>query len=314
MLVWASKSAMMVSTLDGGDEWLVSLLSRTDMPVDLHTHSRFSDGSDTPTELVTAAHSIGLSTLALTDHDTQDGISEARSAADGVGLELIPGVEISCEWQPGTLHMVVLFLDPGTGPLQDRLARLQVGRATRNDRIVERLNDLGIDITLEEVAEEAGAGVTGRPHIAALLVRKGIVEDIRGAFDEYLGNGRPAYLGRERLTPETSIELALESGALPILSHPYTMGLDSETQYREAFGHLASIGLAGIDCYYPEYSPDEREAMAEVTRSFGMIPSGGSDYHGTYKEGLQLGTGWGDLVVADEVLDELKAARRTLLS
>lgn len=282
------------------------------MPVDLHTHSRLSDGSDTPTELIETAHSVGLSALALTDHDTQDGIQEARSAGAGLGIEIIPGVEISCEWAPGTLHMVVLFLEPGEGPLQDRLARLQRARATRNDHIVERLNGLGIEITNEEVAEEAGTGVTGRPHIAALLIRKGIAEDMRAAFDEYLGNGRPAYVARERLTPEDSIGLALQSRALPILSHPYTMGLESETQFREAFGYLADLGLAGIDCYYPEYSPDEREALAAVTRSFGMIPSGGSDYHGTYKEGLQLGTGWGDLVVADEVLEELRAARAAL--
>lgn len=290
----------------------MSLPCRADMPVDLHTHSRYSDGSDLPGDLVEAAHSIGLTAFALTDHDTQDGIPEARSAARNLDIELIPGVEISCEWEPGTLHLVVLFLEPGSGPLQDRLNRLQRGRAERNDRIVERLNDLGIEITTDEVAREADVGVAGRPHVAALLVRKGVVEDMRAAFDEYLGNGRPAYVGRERLTPEESIELALRSRALPILSHPYTMGLDSETQFREAFSHLAGIGLAGIDCYYPEYSIEERIALAELTRSFGMIPSGGSDYHGTYKSGLQLGTGWGDLVVADEVLEELKAAQAAL--
>jgi hypothetical protein len=279
------------------------------MPVDLHTHSRFSDGSDTPTELVKTAHSIGLSAMALTDHDTQDGLSEARSAADGLGLEIVPGVEISCEWVPGTLHMVVLFLEPGAGPLQDRLEQLQEARARRNDLIVDRLVDLGVAITREEVAEEAGAGVAGRPHVAALLVRKGIVPDMRTAFDEYLGNGRPAYVARRRLTPEESIELAVRSRALPILSHPYTMDLESEAEFREAFTHLAEVGLAGIECFYPEYSPEERKAMVELTRSFGMVPSGGSDYHGTYKEGLQLGTGWGDLVVPNEVLDELKAAQ-----
>lgn len=292
----------------------MSLLCPADMPVDLHTHSRFSDGSDSPTALIEKALSAGLSALALTDHDTQDGIEEARSAGARLGLDVVPGIEISCEWAPGTLHMVVLFLEPGEGPLQDRLARIRGARATRNDRIVEKLNGLGIDITNEEVAEEAGTGVTGRPHIAAVLIRKGVAEDMRAAFDDYLGNGRPAYVPRERLTPEDSIELALRSRALPILSHPYTMGLESEAQFREAFGYLAGLGLAGIDCYYPEYSPDEREALAAVTRSFGMIPSGGSDYHGTYKEGLQLGTGWGDLVVADEVLEELSAARAALPS
>lgn len=282
------------------------------MAVDLHTHSRFSDGSDTPTELIQQASAIGLSAIALTDHDTLDGIPEARRAATEYEVDFVSGVEISCEWSPGTLHLVVLFLEPGPGPLQDRLGRLQAARAGRNDIIVERLVDMGIDITIDEVLHEAGTGVAGRPHIAALLVEKGVVEDIRAAFDEYLANGKPAYVPRERLTPEQAIELALASRSLPILSHPYTMGLETETQFREAFAHLASHGLAGIDCYYPEYSPQERVAMVELTRSFGMIPSGGSDYHGTYKDGLQLGSGWGDLVVPDEALAELRAARDAL--
>ena len=158
------------------------------MPIDLHTHSRFSDGSDSPTELVEQAGAIGLSALALTDHDTLDGIAEARTAASGLPLELIPGVEISCEWQPGTLHMVVLFLEPGPGPLQDRLAGLQKARATRNDRIVERLNDLGIEITVQEVADEAGAGTVDLPgwiDTDPLLARS--VQDRTPAVERYPG-------------------------------------------------------------------------------------------------------------------------------
>ncbi len=282
------------------------------MAVDLHTHSRYSDGSDTPTELVEKAHAIGLSALALTDHDTLEGIPEARDAAHLAGLRLVPGVEISCEWQPGTLHLVVLFLETVRGPLQDRLAHLQESRATRNGRIIDRLNDMGIDITPDDLAAEAGNGVAGRPHLAALLVQKGVVENIRSAFDQFLGNGRPAYVPRERLTPEDAIALARASRALTILSHPYTMGLGSESEFRATFGRLADLGMTGIDCYYPEFSVVERLAMVELTRSFGMIPSGGSDYHGTYKEGLELGIGWGDLVVPDDVLIELEAARAAL--
>ncbi len=299
---------------DGGNERQAGLPCRADMAVDLHTHSRYSDGSDSPAELVEKAHAIGLSALALTDHDTLDGIPEARVAAEAVGLRLIPGVEISCEWTPGTLHLVVLFLEPGSGPLQDHLAGLQRARATRNIRIIERLNELGIEMTEDELTAEAGSGVAGRPHLAALLVQKGVVEDVRSAFDEYLGNGRPAYVPRERLTPEDAIALAGASQALSILSHPYTMGLESESEFRRTFAHLADLGMTGIDCYYPEFSVVERLAMVELTRSFGMIPSGGSDYHGTYKQGLELGTGWGDLVVPDEVLAELESARAALPS
>jgi predicted metal-dependent phosphoesterase TrpH len=284
------------------------------MPVDLHTHSRYSDGSDRPSALVRKAAVLGLSAVALTDHDTLEGIPEASATAREVGIELVPGVEVSCEWAPGTLHMVVLFLEPGPGPLQDLLADLQAARAVRNREIVHKLNQLGIAITIEEVIAESKMGLTGRPHIAAVLVRHGVVPDIPAAFDEYLANGKPAYAPRRRLTPQQTIASAKASGALPILTHPYTMGLASEEAFRAEFARLAGLGLVGIDCYYPEYTPEEREALAAVTRSFGMVPSGGSDYHGSYKEGLALGTGWGDLVVPDSVLAELKVVRNGLRS
>ena len=153
----------------------------------------------------------GLSSVALTDHDTLEGLAEAQVTADGVGVELIPGTEISCEWPKGTMHMVMLFLEPGPGPLQDRLGALQDSRNGRNEVIVERLQDLGMDITYEEILTEAGGGSVGRPHFAAVMERKGYVEDFRAAFDEYLANGRPAYVARDRLEPDEAIRLALAS-------------------------------------------------------------------------------------------------------
>ena len=279
------------------------------MPVDLHTHSRASDGSDTPAELVRAAAAARLGSIALTDHDTVEGIAEALEIADQVGIELIPGTEISCEWSPGGMHMVILWLEPTSGPLQDQLHRLQDGRNNRNSRIVEKLQGLGLDVSLAEIEEEAGAGSVGRPHIAAVLVRKGYVPDIATAFDEFLATGRPAYLERDRLTPEEAIMLARQSDALPVLAHPHTLGIEDEEALSELLGRLAGFGLVGLECHYGAYQLEERKHFESLARRNGLIPSGGSDYHGSYKEGIALGTGRGDLNVQTSVLDELRAAR-----
>ena len=283
------------------------------MAVDLHTHSNRSDGSDEPSELVRKAAAKRLTAVALTDHDTLEGIEAAQKAANELPIELIPGVEISCEWAPGTMHIVVLFLPPGAGPLQDRLGELQASRSQRNYRIADRLNQLGIDISMDEVIAESQVGVVGRPHFAAVLVRKGIVADIPTAFTDYLGNQAPAYVPRLRLEPEEAIGLARASGGIPILSHPHTLGHTSADEFAGTYRRLSAAGLMGVDAYYGDYSPEQREELAGVARSFGLIPSGGSDYHGSYKEGLELGSGRGDLEVPDSVLEELREAHRDLV-
>lgn len=283
------------------------------MSVDLHTHSDVSDGSESPERIIELARDARLTSVALTDHDTLEGLPRAQTAADRLGVRLIPGVELSCEWPNGGCHIVVLWLGPTTGPLQDRLHELQVARDGRNERILEQLGRLGIVIDPADLAAQSGGGVTGRPHIAALLVEQGVVSSVREAFDEYLGNGKPAYVDRARLTPEEAIELARASGAVTVLAHPHTLGCDNAAQYRQAFERLAEAGLAGVECWYGEYSPAYRQSMVQMTRSHGLVPSGGSDFHGSYKPGLSLGTGRGDLVVPDHVLDEL-ADRRPLLT
>jgi len=281
------------------------------MTVDLHAHSTASDGSDSPAELMRVAAAAGLSSIALTDHDTLDGLAEAQQEADRLGLELIPGTEISCEWAAGTMHMVILFLEPGPGPLQDRLAGLQDGRSRRNEVIVERLQGLGMDISYDEILEEAGGGSVGRPHFAGVMVRKGYVADIKSAFDEYLANGKPGYVGRDRLEPEAAVRLARASGAVPVVAHPHTLGLNTSEEFSETYRQLADWGLAGIECFYGEYDRARQADLAATVASFGLLPSGGSDYHGSYKEGLELGTGRGELAVPDSVLADLRSARTT---
>ncbi len=279
------------------------------MAIDLHTHSSFSDGSDPPDELVAEAAAAGLTAIALTDHDTLAGIAPARLAAARRDVELIAGVEISCAWSPGAMHLVVLFLEPGPGPLQDRLAALLRIRDERNRMILDKLARQGIHLTGEELAAKAGHGSAGRPHVAALLVERGVVEDIPMAFDQLLARGRPAYVDRERLTPEEAIALARASGAVPILAHPHTLGLDGAELVAGQLERLGRAGLVGVECHYPAYPPEERAAWEALARDLGLIPSGGSDYHGTYKEGIRLGTGSGDLSVPDQLLEELRAAR-----
>lgn len=276
------------------------------MTVDLHTHSTASDGSDPPGTLVELASEVGLSALALTDHDTQEGLGTAVAAAATHPLELIPGVELSLNYDSGTMHLIVLWLDPGNGPLQDRLHGLQSGRTRRNEEIVRKLEDAGLPITIEEVLEEAGGGSVGRPHIAAVMVKHGYVPDIRTAFDLWLGRDRPAYVGRDRLDPGEAIGLARESGAVPVLSHPHTLGVTTGPAMADLLTDLKRAGLIGLEAIYGSYHRHEREGYADLARRFELVPSGGSDYHGTYKPGLSLGSGYGDLAVSDSVLDELR--------
>ena len=280
------------------------------MIVDLHSHSTASDGSDPPRRIVELAVESGLSSLALTDHDTQEGLPEASEAAEGTGLELIPGLELSLEFDRGGMHLLVLWLHSGATPLGARLAELRTGRDERNLRIVETLSNLGLPITIEEVAEEGGGGSVGRPHIAAVMMARGYVPDIRTAFDLWLGAGRPAYVSRNRLDPGEAIALARESGGVPVLAHPHTLGITTAAEMADLLAPLRRAGLVGIEAVYPAYRRHEREGYSDLARRFGLIPSGGSDYHGTYKPGLMLGSGYGDLAVPSDLCDELREYAR----
>ncbi len=250
-----------------------------------------------------------IEAIALTDHDTLEGIPEATAAAARAGIELIPGIELSLEWDRGGMHMLVLWLDPGPGPLQDRLQALQDARNNRNARIVDRLNELGVELTLAEVEAEAGGGTVGRPHIAAVMVRRGHVTDIKSAFDIYLGNGRPAYMSRDRLEPEEAIDLARRSGGVPILAHAHTLGLDNQAEVEATLRRLANAGLVGIECHYGSYEADERAGYVRMAKRFGLLPSGGSDFHGTYKTDVALGTGSVGISVPADILEPLRATR-----
>lgn len=274
------------------------------MSVDLHTHSHFSDGSDSPSAVVDLAVAHGLSSVALTDHDGFDGVAEATDAA-ATRIEVIPGTELSARWDQRSVHVLVYWPDTGDSPLHRALIDLRADRSRRNGEMVDALAGLGVDITLDEVSEVAGVGVAGRPHIAAVLVAKGVVGSLAQAFDEYLAAGRPAYRGRLGLDVTTAVELALRSGGVPVVAHPHTIA-DGADDFRALFERIAEMGFAGVECHYSEYPASTRIRLAERADGLGLVATGGSDYHGSYKPGIAVGTGRGDLDVPDGVVEALR--------
>ena len=273
--------------------------------IDLHTHSTVSDGSDAPWRIPELAAEAGCTAVALTDHDRLDGVPEATARAGELGVRLVPGCELSCAFSPRSMHVLVYFVEPGEGPLQDELKELQRIRHDRNVALAERLGKLGLPVTYEEMEAEAGGGGVGRPHAAAVLVRKGVVTSVREAFDQWLGEGRPGHVPRRRqLQPEEAVGLALHSGGVPVLAHPLDLEL-GPGELDSVVGELAGLGLAGLEAIYGRYRPEEREELAALARHHGLVVTGGSDHHGDYKPDLRVGVGRGDLDVPDRALEEL---------
>ena len=243
--------------------------------IDLHTHSTVSDGSEAPARIAEMAAGAGCSAVALTDHDSLSGLAEARAAADRVGITLVPGCEVSCRKPPagpgrpavgGSVHVLVYFVEPGQGPLQDELAALRRDRAERNARLRARLAELGVPVDYDAMVAEAGgeAGL-GRPHFARALVRAGAAADIDDAFDRFLADGRPAYVPKARISPADVARLAVASGGIAVLAHPLTLGLDPSA-LESLVGELAQAGLGGIEAVYGRYTPDQRRGLREDAR------------------------------------------------
>ena len=271
--------------------------------IDLHTHSTISDGSDAPERIPVLAAEAGCTAVALTDHDRLDGIDAARAAAASVGVELVPGCEISCEVGVGTMHLLVYFVEPGEGPLQAELVRLQEVRDRRNQVMCERLG-----LSYDDLVAEAGGIGAGRPHAAALLVRDGRAASIQDAFDRWLSKGQAGYVDKERLAPRDALRLSAASGGVPVLAHPRSLELQPAA-LRSTVEEMRELGLAGMECEYGRYSVEDRAGLARLASSLGLVATGGSDHHGTYKPDLAVGVGRGDLFVPDTALDDLKARR-----
>lgn len=276
--------------------------------IDLHTHSTVSDGTLSPSELVALAKRSGLRALALTDHDITDGLPEALAAGEKHDLEIIPGCELAVDSATGFMHIVGLFLPPHPEKLNAKLSWLRERRASRNTRICDKLQELGLDVTYERILEIAGEGTVGRPHIARAIVEAGGAESIQDAFNVYIGDGGRAYLPKDKMTPEMAIELLHEEGATVILAHPYTLDLDDEAEAKR-IGELKQMGLDGIEVFYSEHTRTMTEKYAKLAEDLDLLVSGGSDFHGTVKPDISLGKGRGGLHVPYAVLQAMKDAR-----
>jgi predicted metal-dependent phosphoesterase TrpH len=279
----------------------------TDRTLDLHAHTTASDGDQSPTQLVQRAHAIGLTALAVTDHDTTAGLSEALEAGRRLGVEIVPGIELSAEIEVGQCHILGLLIDPAYPALNDRLREVIENRDKRNERIVEKMQkDLHLDITLEEVEAESGGQVVARPHFAKVLLRKGYVTSMQQAFDEYLGKGSKAYVDRDRLTPEECIALIHGAGGVAILAHPNNLKRNEAGTEAEIL-RLQSLGMDGIEARYNRHTPEENAYYLALAARHDLLTSGGSDFHGpTVKPTVYLGHVEGDQPAPLELLDRLK--------
>ncbi|MCJ7604607.1 MAG: PHP domain-containing protein [Dehalococcoidales bacterium] len=253
--------------------------------VDLHVHSTVSDGLLSPAELISRAAEIGLSVIALTDHDSVDGVAAAREAARAFpGLTVIPGVEISTDTTGGETHVLGYYIDPDNPELLVSLERFRDSRKNRAQRMVEKLNGMGVDIEWERVREIAGDSSIGRPHIARAMLEKGYIDKFEDAFNGYIEYGGPAYAEREKMTPEDAVALIIRAGGIPVLAHPFTTG-DPEGMAAS----LKKAGLAGLEAYYHENTPEDTENMLALAEKHGLIVTGGSDFHGDDLSGGSLG-------------------------
>jgi predicted metal-dependent phosphoesterase TrpH len=268
--------------------------------VDLHCHTTASDGFLTPAELVGRALEVGLRTIALTDHDTVEGINEAQSTAAEAGLEVIPGIELSSDLGHEELHILGYFVDPASQPLNEHTRWCREKRVERIARICERLTDLGLPVRFEEVQELSGLGSIGRPHVAQVMIAHGYVDSIGEAFNRYIADGRPGFVPRENVPPSRAIDAIRQAHGVAVLAHPLFT-----PNFQRLLPELKRSGLAGLEAYYGEYDQATRDRLVKVARTHGLIATGGSDYHGDgFKEGRALGS----VAVPQSAVEELRMA------
>ena len=286
--------------------------------VDLHCHSTASDGTLPPADVVRLARDSGLSGLALTDHDTIGGVAAAAAEAERLGLAFLTGIEISCEYpHPGTMHILGYGVDPQSPTLRDLTRQLLEGRDNRNPKIIQRLNELGVAVTMEEVEREAKATAAdskkpiGRPHIAAVLLRKGYVSSIKQAFDKYLAQGGLAYFDKERLTMRQAMELIRASGGMPVLAHPIQLRTQSDAELERVVKDLLDLGLVGLETIHSDHDSALVEKYTRLADRYGLLKTGGSDFHGSNKKDIQLGVANGRRIPR-EYLDGLLERHREL--
>lgn len=277
--------------------------------IDLHIHSTASDGTLSPAEILKLAQKLKLRAIAITDHDTIAGSKEALQAGIPPSVKFLTGVEISASSPPsishtGSFHILGYSISLDDPQLNKTLDLLQKARKNRNPKIVKRLNDLGFEFSLEDVASEIGDGQLGRPHIARYMLKRGFVKSFNEAFRKYIAYDRPAYVNKYRVDCERAIEIILEAGGIPVLAHPILLNFD-KNETNDLFALLKDMGLKGIEVYYPEHPPDIIAFYSKLAQRYGLLKTGGTDFHGSLKPDIQMGSGRGDFSVPYEVYEKL---------
>lgn len=268
--------------------------------VDLHVHSNKSDGTFTPEELVDYALQKGLPAFALTDHDTIDGLAAAVSYAEGKPVEVVPGIEFSTEYEGKDVHIVGLYIHYESPAFRNRLQAFVDSRIQRNIKMCRNLQEAGIDITFDKLCSENPGAVITRAHYAAYLLEHGYVKDRAEAFSKYVGDTCKYFVPREKITPVLAVELILQAHGIPVLAHPPLYHMEKE-RLETLIGSLKQAGLLGIETLYSTYSGQEERDMFRLAKKYGLLPSGGSDFHGENKPGLDLATGYGKLFVPEDM-------------
>lgn len=272
--------------------------------IDLHTHSTCSDGTFTPTEVVKEAAKAGLRAIALTDHDTVDGLEEAVEAGKKYGLEVITGIEFSVA-SDTEMHLLGLNFSLNCPEIKNILDEMIIQRDLRNYKVIDLLAELGIHITIDDILAEATSKVTGRSQIAKAMLKKGYVSSIKEAFDKYLSFGKPAFVERSTLSPKKAIEIIKKSGGISSLAHLNQTGKSDEELYK-ILTNLKNAGLDAVEGYYTEYTEDMNLRYRKMAADIGLKLTGGSDFHGSNKDGYNIGTGKGNLRIPYELLKSLR--------
>lgn len=275
--------------------------------VDLHLHTTASDGSLSPAEVVDMAKQAGYAAIAITDHDNTGGLPEAAAAGARLGVEVVPGIELSTEYAGLEVHILGYFIDPGAESLSDLLETALLHREERNTRICQVLQAAGVDVSMEELRETFPGAVLGRPHIGQVMVKKGYVGDVKQAFREYLGKGAKCYVPKVNMPMERAIRRISDAGGLPVLAHPYQYELE-DAGLRTLIETAKGYGVVGMECVYSKYDASQTAALLALCGEYGLAPTGGSDFHGASKPNISVGTTKAPYAYL-EGLKELKQSR-----
>ncbi len=275
--------------------------------IDLHCHSTASDGTLTPAQLVEEAVKTGIKAIALTDHDTTSGLNEFHTTGDKYDIETISGIELAVNWYHSSIHLTGLYIDKNSDYLQNYLKTVVKNRVIRNEKIIEKLNNLGMNISFDEWQNEAKNDVPGRPHLASCLVRKGFYANTRAVFNELLGNNKPGFVARFQPTPQEGIKAIHEAGGLAFWAHPCAMRNAPYSTIKKTGANLKGFGLDGLETRYSHFTPQEQDNAERFAHQYKLLQSGGSDFHGDNSPGVFLGTGKGnDFNVPYHFLERIK--------